>query len=108
DRCDHRNFAVVHRGKRGETAAVGTDQRVEPPSALHLLDVDAGVETAPFCPEHHYPRPGVAAQVCDGVPELEPPGDRQCVDGRIVHDDLGHAVVVDGVRDAQGSSKTLI
>src|SRR6185437_11567337 len=49
---DHRDGALVDSGERGVAAAIGTDQRIETGGALHLLDVDPGVEAAAFGSEH--------------------------------------------------------
>ena len=92
DRGDHRNFAVVHGGEGGEAAAVGADQRVEPFGVLHLLDVDAGVEAAPFGPQHHHVHVAIAAGGGHLVSHLVPTGDGQRVDWRVVHDDLGDVI----------------
>src|SRR5262245_13861234 len=68
--------------------------------ALHLLDVHAGVEALPFGPQDHDAHARVVAESPNQVGELEPSGDRERVDRRIVHHDLGDAVAVDRVRDA--------
>ena len=53
DRGDHRDRALVDRAEGGEAAAVGVDERGEALGALHLLDVDAGVEPTALGPQDH-------------------------------------------------------
>ena len=68
--------------------------------ALHLLDVDAGVEALALGPQDHDAHTRVVAEASHGVGQLEPSCDGERVDRRIVHHDLGDAVAVDRVRDA--------
>jgi hypothetical protein len=60
---DHRDGAVVHRRERGKATAVGPYEGVEAFRRLHLLDVDACVETPTGRPEDHDAHVGVAAEV---------------------------------------------
>src|SRR4051794_31710677 len=96
---DHRDGAVIDRGEGGVAATVGADQRSEAFGLLHLLDVDAGVEALPFGGEDHNPYVRIGTGGGQGVGELEPAGDRQRVDRRHVHDDLGD-MLGDGRADA--------
>ena len=76
DGRDHRHRALVHRAERGEAAAVGVDKGgialSFSLSALHLLDVDAGIEAAACRPKDHDTGLLVLAGLGDGVGELEP------------------------------------
>ena len=92
-RGDDRHLALVDGGERGVTTAVGTDQRAEAGGALHLLDVDAGVEAAAFGGQHDDVDTLVAAGADQGIGELEPAGDRQGIHRRVVDDDLGNRTV---------------
>ena len=84
DGDDDRHLAVVDRGERSGAAVVGTDERVESLSCLHLLDVDARVESPTFGPQHHRVGVEIVARGESRVGQLEPRGRRQRVDRRIV------------------------
>jgi len=62
--------------------------------ALHLLDVDAGVEAPTLGAQHDRPRVAVLAGLPERVREREPAGNRERVDGRGIHDHLDDPVVV--------------
>jgi hypothetical protein len=91
DRGDHRHLALVDGGEGGVAASVGADERGVPLGRLHLLDVDAGVEAPSLCRQDHDAYRGIGTQRAHQVGQLEPPGHRQRVDGRVVHHHLGDA-----------------
>ena len=101
-RCDHRHGAVVDGGERGIAAPVGPDQGRVALGGLHLLDVDAGVEPSTLGPQDEHPHRRIGAERGDHVGQLEPTGDGQSVDRRVVHDHLSDPVA-DGVRDRHAS-----
>src|SRR4051812_1474466 len=102
---DDRHRALVDGGEGGEAAAVGTHQGREPLGRLHLLDVDAGVESLAFSGEDDHVHVRVGAGSADNVGELEPACDRQRVDRGHVDDNLGD-VLGDGQADAHDRTFT--
>ena len=93
-RRQDRHLALVDRGERLEAAPVGAHEGVEALGGLHLLDVDAGVESPALGPQDDRPHRRVLAELPHGPGQLEPSGHGQGVDRRVVHDDLGDAGVV--------------
>ena len=93
-RGDHRDGALVDRRERRVAAAVGADQRVEAGGALHLLDVDAGVEPAPLGrAARRRGRESSDRRSSTASARSNQPCDRQRVDRREVDDDLGNRTV---------------
>ncbi len=59
---DDGDRTVVDGAEGGGASAVGADQGVEAVGRLHLLDVDARVEAATLCAQHHHVRGRVPAR----------------------------------------------
>ena len=102
-RRDHRDRAFVDRLERGEAAPVGVDQRGEAGGALHLLDVDTGVEAASLGPQDHRVGGGVPAGVGDRVGQVEPAAGRDRVDRWIVDGHSNDAGFDGPRRDCHGT-----
>ena len=101
DRGDHRHLALVHRRERGVAPAVHADEGLVA-RVLQLLDVDPGAEATALGGDDHHAHVGVGAQPAHDARQLEPPVDRQGIDGREVDDDLGDAGGVDLVGHGHG------
>ncbi len=93
DRGEDRDRTLVHRGERGVTTPICADERAESGGALHFLDVDARVEAATRGGEHDAVDALIAACADEGIGEVEPPGDGERIDRRVVDDDLGDRTV---------------
>ena len=93
DRRDDRDRALVDRLERRVAAPVGADQGVEAAGALHLLDVDAGVEAATLGAQDHHVGGRVATGLVEGGRQVEPALHGERVDRRGVHRDHPDAAV---------------
>src|SRR5882672_7381572 len=92
DRRDQRHSALVDRRERCGATAVRAHQGLVAVRALHLLDVDAGVEPLALGGEDHRANLGILAEGAYDARQLVPPRDVERVDGWVAHDDLGDAV----------------
>jgi hypothetical protein len=88
-RCHHRHPALVDGRERLEAAPVRAHEDVETLARLHLLDVDAGVESPALGSQDDSPHRGVLAEPSHDRGQLEPSGHGQGVDRRVLHHDLG-------------------
>jgi hypothetical protein len=84
DRSNDGHRAFVDRPESREASAVGVDECREALGALHLLDVDAGVEAAALRSKDHDVGLVVLAGLGDCVGEFEPAARRDGVDRRVV------------------------
>ena len=89
---DDGDLALVDRRERGVAAAIGAEQCIEALGVLHLLDVDTGVPAFALGTQDQRSDLRVTSGGGDHVGQIEPTGDGQRVDGRVVHHDLGDAV----------------
>src|SRR5262245_34096079 len=87
----HRHRAVVDRGKRRVTAAIGADQTAMAFARLDLLDVHACVEAATFRAQHHDTHARVFAKLAHALGEVEPVAHPERVDRWFVHHHFGDA-----------------
>ena len=102
-RGDHGDRALVDGVERDVATAVGGQQVVEPLEVLHLLDVDARVESPALGPEDHDVDVGVAARGEDLLAEFEPSRGRDGVDRWVVDRDGGYPVCALVDVDAHGA-----
>ena len=107
DGRNDRNRAFIDRAERGEAAAVGVDERGEAFGALHLRDVDAGVEAPALGAKDHDVGLGILAGLGDDVGELEPAARRDGVHRRIVDGDRDYARLGGGGRDRHRIPRSL-
>ena len=102
--CNDRNCTLIDRGKRLKASPFGPDQRGEPRRALHLLDVDPGVEATSLCAQDCDANGGVFRDAPKDAREVQPALHMQCVDRRSVEHHLGNAVG-DGAVNAHDRSR---